>query len=78
MNRKTVVAISLGILAAAIICIIAGVVCYSMASKNAILFLIGLFMILMGIIMASVPLIILLIVLITIIISKAKNKKNGA
>ena len=73
MNKKSVTAILLGLLAAAIICVIAGIIMYFCAKSNAILFLVGLFMIFLGSFMAIVPLIILIVFLITAKISK-KNK----
>lgn len=73
MNRKTVTAIALGVLAAAAACIIAGLIMYFTATHNAVLLLIGIFMIAMGSIMAIVPLIFLIIVLISVIAAK-KNK----
>ena len=72
MNRKTVTAISLGIMSAAIICIIAGVICYFTTTKNAVLIIIGIFMMAMGVFMAIVPIILLLVVFITSLISKKK------
>ena len=73
MNKKTVTAILLGLLAAAVVCIIAGVIMYFCAKSNAILLLIGLFSIFIGSFMAIVPLIILIIILITSKISKKNN-----
>ena len=73
MNRKTVTAILLGLLAAALVCVIAGIIMYFCAKSNAILLLVGLFAIFMGSFMAIVPLIILIVNLITAKISK-KNK----
>ena len=74
MNRKSTIAISLGILSAAVLCVIAGVICYFLAKKNAILLLVGIFMIGMGVFMAVVPLIILLIILLTWLIARKRNK----
>ena len=73
MNRKSVVAISLGIMTAAVLCIIAGAICYFTAPENAVLLLIGIFMIVIGIFMAIVPIILLIIALITVLISKKNN-----
>lgn len=78
MNRKTVVFISLGILAAAVLCTVAGLIVYFTAHTNPVLFLVGIFMIAMGVIMASVPIIILIVILIITLIEKSKNNKNGA
>ncbi len=55
-------------------CVIAGVICYFLAKKNAILLLVGIFMIGMGVFMAVVPLIILLIILLTWLIARKRNK----
>lgn len=73
MNKKTVVAISLGIFFAALICLIAGIICYFTAKHNAIAFLIGLFMIFTGAIMAAVAVVVLLAVLVMTLISKSKK-----
>lgn len=73
MNRKSVTAIALGVLAAAIVCIIVGIILYFAAQKNAILLIVGLFMIFMGSIMAIVPLIFLIIALISVIAAKRKK-----
>jgi len=73
MNRKSVLALTLGILAAAIACVIAGMICYFTAARNAILLLVGIFMMIMGSLMATVPLILLALILISAIHSK-RNK----
>lgn len=73
MNRKSVTSIALGVLVAAVVCVIVGIILYFSAQKNAILLIIGLFMIFMGSIMAIVPLIFLIIVLISAIAAKRKK-----
>ena len=76
MNRKTVIFISLGILSAALLCLIAGLICYFCHGGNPFVILIGIFMMAVGAFMAIVPIIMLIIVLISVLITKDKKTKD--
>lgn len=73
MDRKTLTAIALGVLAAGVLCILAGVIVYFTANHNPGNMLIGLFMIFAGCAMAVIPLIVLLVILIINLVQKSKN-----
>lgn len=65
MNRQTLLAVALGVLCAALMCIIAGVVVYVVSEGNALMFILGLTMIFFGAFMELIPVAILLWLLVT-------------
>ncbi len=73
MDRKTLTAIAFGVLAAGVLCILAGIIVYFTANQNPGNMLIGLFMIFAGCAMAVIPLIVLLVILIIYLVQKSKN-----
>lgn len=75
MDRKSLFLLALGVLCAAIICLVAGLIVFFVADGNAIMLLVGIVMIALGAFMAFVPLIILVWLIAIRLLNKRDN--NG-
>ena len=76
MNKKTIIAVMGGVLAAGIVCLITGLIVYFTANGNIIALITGLFTTAVGIIISVAAAIVLTITLIIYLISKHKNKNQ--
>ncbi len=76
MNKKAIVAVFCGALAAGVLCLVAGLIVYYTAKGNVVSLLIGLFTIATGIIIAAAAVLALIIVFIIILVTKSKNKNE--
>ncbi len=74
MNVKTLTAILFGILVAAMLCLVTGLILYFAVKVNALVTLVGLYMIFLGIVMGSLPAIGLIIILIVTLVKRKNNK----
>lgn len=81
MNKRSVIAVISGVLAAGILCAVIGIIVYFTADGKALSLLIGLLTIFSGLIIAGAAIIVLLIILIVWLINRSKNnereKNNG-
>ncbi|MCM1437975.1 MAG: hypothetical protein NC131_02015 [Roseburia sp.] len=74
MNKKIIILVLCGVLAAGLLCLIVGLIVYDTAKTNVLSLIIGLYAIISGIIIAAAALIALLVTVTVILILRAKNK----
>lgn len=74
MNKKAIVTVLCGVLAAGLLCLIIGLIVYFTAKGNVLSLVLGLFITATGIIIAAAALTVLLVTLLVILIKKNKNK----
>ncbi len=76
MNKKNIIAVMSGALAAGLVCLITGLIVYFTANGNIISLITGLFTTAVGIIVSVAAAIVLIITVTIYLISKYKNKNK--
>lgn len=74
MNKKLIVAVLCGVLAAGLLCLTVGLIVHFTAKGNVVAHIIGLFIIASGTILAAAALLALTVALLVILITRNKNK----
>ena len=74
MNKKAIVAVLCGVLAAGLLFIVVGLIVHFTAKSNVVAHIVGLFIIASGIILAAAAILALTVALLVILITKNKNK----